>query len=157
MSHKCSNNYSENIMKKLKEADALLIKEYEIFLEGKKIFNNSKNQIINDINKYYADLKQIFENEYNKNKQIVENYITQIEKEFNTIDELLQNNKRIVDKSINYITLLMNQSFFEVKLSDQLQLMEELKLNTFHSINYDISPLQNKKLFSEEKFLQNLF
>ena len=117
-------------MKKLKEADALLIKEYEIFLEGKKIFNNSKNQIINDINKYYADLKQIFENEYNKNKQIVENYITQIEQEFNTIDELLQNNKRIVDKSINYITLLMNQSFFEVKLSDQLQLMEELKLNT---------------------------
>lgn len=30
----------------------------------------------------------------------------------------------------------------------------ELKLNTFHS---NISPLQNKKLFSEEKFLQYLF
>jgi hypothetical protein len=155
MSQKGSNNYSENILKKLKEADSLLIKEYELLLEGKNIFYNSKYQIINDINKYYADLKETFENEYNKNKQIIETHITQIEKEFDTIEELLKNNKRIINKSINYISVLINQSFFEVKLSDHLQLIEELKLNSLlddnnnNKINLFLYQIKNNLLIPQ--------
>lgn len=129
MSQKFSKNYSDIILKKLKEADILLVKEYELFLSGKNVFFNSKYQILNDLNKYYNDLKEAFENEYKKNLNVINNYIIRIEKEFNTIDELLKNNKRIINKGINYMNILMNQNFFEVKLSEQLELMEELKLN----------------------------
>ena len=67
MSQKYSNNFTKNILTKLREADVLLIKEYSIFLSGKNSFFNSKHQLLNDINKYYTDLKESFDNEHKKN------------------------------------------------------------------------------------------
>ena len=44
MSQKYSINFTENILKKLKEADNLIIKEYDLFISGKNSFFNSKTQ-----------------------------------------------------------------------------------------------------------------
>ena len=129
MSQKYSS-FSQNILQKLKEVDALLIKKYKFFLSGKNQFYNMKQQSLNDINKYYNDLRETFENDYKQKLELISNYFTQIDNEFNTIDELLQNNKRIIDKGINNINILMKQSFIEIKLSDQLQLIDELNLNS---------------------------
>ena len=141
MSQKYSINFTENILKKLKEADNLIIKEYDLFISGKNSFFNSKTQIINDINKYYNDIKETFENEHIKNLNLINNYFKNIENEFNNIDELLQNNKRIINKGIKYVNILINQNFMEVKLSDQLQLIDELNLYTLldNNINNKIN------------------
>ena len=141
MSQKYSNNFIDNILKKLKEADDLIIKKYELFISGKNSFFNSKIQILNDINKYFNDIKENFENEHKKNLNFINSYFNEIEKEFFNIDELLQNNKRIINKGINYINILMNQNFIEVKLSDQLQLIQELNLDSLldNNINNKIN------------------
>ena len=117
-------------MEKLQKADSLLTKQYKAFLSGKDLILNSKQQSLIDINKYFNDLKEAFEDEHKKNLIFINNYFNKIEREFNEVDELLQNNKRIVDKGINYINILMKQNFMEVKISDQLQLIDELKLNS---------------------------
>ena len=124
------NKFTENIMSRLKTADILLIKEYNLLISGKNSFFNSKIQLLNDINKYYKDLIESFETEQKKNLDLIDNYFKKIEKEFDDIDQLLQNNKRIINKGINYISILMKQNFIEVKLTDQLQLIDELNLNS---------------------------
>ena len=124
-----NNNFSHNVLQKLKKADNLIIKEYQLFLSGKNSFYNSKNKLLKDINKYYNDLIENFQNEHIKNLNLIQNYFIKIEQEFDDIDKLLQKNKNIINKGINYINILMNQNFMEVKISDQLQLIDELNLN----------------------------
>ena len=80
MSQKYSNNFIDNILKKLKEADDLIIKKYELFISGKNSFFNSKIQILNDINKYFNDIKENFENEHKKNLNFINSYFNEIEK-----------------------------------------------------------------------------
>ena len=123
-----NNNFSHNVLQKLKKADNLMIKEYQLFLSGKNIFNNSKIKLLADINKYYNDLIENVKNEHNKNLNLIQNYFIKIEQEFDDIDKLLQKNKNIINKGINYLNILMNQNFMEVKISDQLQLIDELNL-----------------------------
>lgn len=155
MSEKYSNNFTRNILTKLREADVLLIKEYSLFLSGKNSFFNSKTQLINDINKYYMDLKETFENEHKKNLNLIDVYFKNIEKEFDTIDQILQNNKRIVNKGINYMNILMKANYIEVKLTDQLQLVDELKLNSLlnnddnNKINLFLYKIKNDLLIPE--------
>lgn len=155
MSQKYSNNFTKNILSKLSEMDSLLIKEYSLFLSGKNSFVNSKIQLLNDINKYYKDLIESFENEHKINLNLIENYFKNIEEEFNSIDQLLQNNKRIVNKGINYIDLLMRQNFVEVKLTDQLELIDELNLNSLldnidnNKINLFLYKIKNNLLIPE--------
>ena len=157
MSQKYSNNFTENILTKLKEMDSLLIKEYNFFIFGKNSFINSKIQLLNDINKYYKDLIKSFENEHNLNLNLIENYFKNIEDEFNSIDQLLQNNKRIINKGINYINILMRQNFLEIKLTDQLQLIDELNLNPLldnidnNKINLFLYKIKNNLLIPEIK------
>lgn len=155
MSEKYSNNFTRNILTKLREADVLLIKEYSLFLSGKNSFFNSKTQLLNDINKYYMDLKETFENEHKKNLNLIDVYFKNIEKEFDTIDQILQNNKRIVNKGINYMNILMKANYIEVKLTDQLQLVDELKLNSLlnnddnNKINLFLYKIKNDLLIPE--------
>ena len=78
MSQNNSNKFIENIMQKLKEADILLTKQYEVFLSGKDLFLNSKQLSLININKYYNDLKEAFENEKKKNLNFINNYFNKI-------------------------------------------------------------------------------
>ena len=77
MSQKYSN-FSQNILEKLKEVDALLIKKYKFFLSGKSQFYDIKQQSLNEINKYYNDLREIFENDYKQKFELINNYFTQV-------------------------------------------------------------------------------
>ena len=157
MSQKYSNNFTKNILTKLREADVLLIKEYSIFLSGKNSFFNSKHQLLNDINKYYTDLKESFDNEHKKKLNLIDTYFKNVEKEFDSIDQILQNNKRIVNKGINYINILMKTNFLDIKLTDQLQLIEELNLNSLlnnndnNKINLFLFKIKNNLIIPEIK------
>lgn len=161
MSQKYSN-FSQNILEKLKEVDALLIKKYKFFLSGKSQFYDIKQQSLNEINKYYNDLREIFENDYKQKFELINNYFTQVENEFNIIDELLQNNKRIIDKGINNMNILIKQSFIEIKLSDQLQLIDELKLNSLlddninNKINLFLFQIKNNLLIPKINIDKNV-
>ena len=155
MSQKYSNNFTKNILTKLREADVLLIKEYSLFLSGKNSFFNSKLQLLNDINKYYIDLKESFDNEHKLKLNLIDSYFNNIEKEFESIDQLLQNNKRIVNKGINYMNILIKSNFLDVKLTDQLQLIDELNLNCLlnnndnNKINLFLYKIKNNLLIPE--------
>lgn len=161
MSQKYSN-FSQNILEKLKEVDALLIKKYKFFLSGKSQFYDIKQQSLNEINKYYNDLREIFENDYKQKFELINNYFTQVENEFNIIDELLQKNKRIIDKGINNMNILIKQSFIEIKLSDQLQLIDELKLNSLlddninNKINLFLFQIKNNLLIPKINIDKNV-
>lgn len=135
MSQKYTNNFSYNVLQKLKEADILIIKEYELFLSGKNSFYNSKIKLLNEINQYYKDLIEAFETEQIKHLNLIQNYFKNVDKEFNEIDKLLQKNKNIINKGINYMNILMKQNFMEVKIIDQLELIEELNLNSLLDSN----------------------
>ena len=156
------SNFSQNILEKLKEVDALLIKKYKFFLLGKSQFYDMKHQSLNEINKYYNDLKETFENDYKQKLELINNYFTQVENEFNIIDELLQNNKRIIDKGINNMNILIKQSFIEIKLSDQLQLIDELKLNSLlddninNKINLFLFQIKNNLLIPKINIDKNV-
>lgn len=129
---KTNNNYSylDTILNKLKETDEILIKEYQLFLTGKNYFINEKSKLIMTIDKYFSNLIESFQNEHKNKIYFIEKYYKQKNLEFNEIDELLQKNKRIINKAIRNINTLKTQKFLEVKLSDQLTLIEELELNT---------------------------
>ena len=116
-------DFSEKVISKLKQADDLLIKKYQFFIQGKNAFNQSKTNLINYTNKFYDDLKETFENDRAKNLELINNYFSKVKQEFDKVDELLQNNKRIVDKGLNYINILKRQNFIEIKLVDQLDLI----------------------------------
>ena len=96
-------DFSEKVISKLKQVDELLIKKYNFFMQGKNAFINSKTDLINYINKFYDDLKETFENDRTKNLELINNYFNKIKQEFDKIDELLQNNKRTINKGLNYI------------------------------------------------------
>ena len=123
-------DFSEKVISKLKQVDELLIKKYNFFMQGKNAFINSKTDLINYINKFYDDLKETFENDRTKNLELINNYFNKIKQEFDKIDELLQNNKRTINKGLNYINILKKQNFIEIKLVDQLDLIEQLNLNS---------------------------
>ena len=135
------SSFIDKILTKLQQADDLLIKEYEFFIKGKNSFLKSETGITSLINKFYSDLKEAFETDHEKNINLLNNYFIKIKKEFDKIDELLQKNKRIINKGINYINILKNQNFIEIKLVDQIELIDELKLNELlnNNINNDIN------------------
>ena len=154
-SQKSSYNFPEKIISKLKQADDLLIKEYEFFISGKNSFINSHNELVKYINKFYDDLKEAFESDRDKNLNLINNYFYKIKEEFDKIDELLQNNKRIIDKGLNYINILKNQNFIEIRLVDQLELIEQLNLNSLldnninNKINVFLFQIKNNMLIPE--------
>ena len=128
------NNFPEKIISKLKQADDLLIKEYELFTSGKKSFIENQSKLTDYINKFFNDLKEAFELDRTKHLKLINDYFSKIKEEFDKIDELLQNNKRIINKGMNYINILKNQNFLEVRLVDQLELIEQLNLNSLLEI-----------------------
>ena len=148
-------DFSEKVISKLKQADELLIKKYNFFIEGKNTFTQSKNDLIYYINKFYDDLKETFENDRVKNLELINNYFIKIKQEFDKIDELLQNNKRTVNKGLNYINILKTQNFIEIKLVDQLDLIEQLNLNSLlddnvnNQINLFLFQIKNNLLIPE--------
>ena len=148
-------DFSEKVISKLKQADELLIKKYNFFIQGKNTFTQSKNDLIYYINKFYDDLKETFENDRVKNLELINNYFIKIKQEFDKIDELLQNNKRTVNKGLNYINILKTQNFIEIKLVDQLDLIEQLNLNSLlddnvnNQINLFLFQIKNNLLIPE--------
>ena len=148
-------DFSEKVISKLKQADDLLIKKYQFFIQGKNAFNQSKSDLINYTNKFYDDLKETFENDRAKNLELINNYFSKVKQEFDKVDELLQNNKRIVDKGLNYINILKRQNFIEIKLVDQLDLIEQLNLNSLlddninNQINLFLFQIKNNMLIPE--------
>ena len=148
-------DFSEKVISKLKQVDELLIKKYDFFMQGKNAFINSKTDLINYINKFYDDLKETFENDRTKNLELINNYFNKIKQEFDKIDELLQNNKRTINKGLNYINILKKQNFIEIKLVDQLDLIEQLNLNSLlddnvnNQINLFLFQIKNNMLIPE--------
>ena len=148
-------DFTDKIISKLTQADELIIKEYEFFISGKNSFFNCQNELINTINKFYNDLKEAFELDQGKNINLINNYFIKAKQEFDKIDELLQNKKRIINKGLNYINLLKNQNFIEVKLVDQLELIEQLNLNSLldnninNKINLFLFKIKNNMLIPE--------
>ena len=61
-------NFPNKILSKLKQADEIIIKEYQFFTSGKNTFNNSQTELIKYINKFYDDLKEAFESDRAKIK-----------------------------------------------------------------------------------------
>ena len=149
------NNFPEKIISKLKQADDLLIKEYELFTSGKKSFIENQSKLTDYINKFYNDLKEAFESDRTKHLKLINDYFSKIKEEFDKIDELLQNNKRIINKGMNYINILKNQNFLEVRLVDQLELIEQLNLNSLldndinNKINLFLFKIKNNMLIPE--------
>ena len=149
------NNFPEKIITKLKQADDLLIKEYELFTSGKKSFIENQSKLTDYINKFYNDLKEAFESDRSKHLKLINDYFSKIKEEFDKIDELLQNNKRIINKGMNYINILKNQNFLEVRLVDQLELIEQLNLNSLldndinNKINLFLFKIKNNMLIPE--------
>ena len=149
------SSFIDKILTKLQQADDLLIKEYEFFIKGKNSFLKSETDITSLINKFYSDLKEAFETDHEKNINLLNNYFIKIKKEFDKIDELLQKNKRIINKGINYINILKNQNFIEIKLVDQIELIDELKLNELlnnninNEINLFLFQIKNNMLIPE--------
>ena len=149
------NNFPEKIISKLKQADDLLIKEYELFTSGKKSFIENQSKLTDYINKFYNDLKEAFESDRSKHLKLINDYFSKIKEEFDKIDELLQNNKRIINKGMNYINILKNQNFLEVRLVDQLELIEQLNLNSLldndinNKINLFLFKIKNNMLIPE--------
>ena len=158
LSQNLSSNFIDKILSKLQQADNLIIKEYELFLEGKNSFFKSETDLTTLINKFYTDLKEAFEVDHEKNINLIKNYFIKIKDEFNKIDELLQKNKRIINKGINYINILKNQNFIDIKLVDQIELIEELKLNDLldnnvnNEINLFLFQIKNNMLIPEINF-----
>ena len=140
-SQKLFNNFPEKILSKLKQADDLLIKEYELFMNVKNTFTESQTKLVQYINKFFDDLKEAFESERSKHLKLINEYCSKIKQEFDKVDELLQNNKRIINKGLNYINILKNQNFIEIRLVDQLELIEQLNLNALldNNINNKIN------------------
>ncbi len=127
-----NGNYAfmDNILKKLSETDNILIKEYQLFISGKTAFEEEKDKLLQTVNIYFSNLIESFQNEHQKKIEFLETYYKNITSEFNEIDMILQKNKRIINKAISNINTLKTQNFLEVKLSDQLTLIEELELNS---------------------------
>ena len=154
-SQKLFNNFPEKILSKLKQADDLLIKEYELFMNGKNTFTESQTKLVQYINKFFDDLKEAFESERSKHLKLINEYCSKIKQEFDKVDELLQNNKRIINKGLNYINILRNQNFIEVRLVDQLELIEQLNLNSLlddnvnNKINLFLFKIKNNMLIPE--------
>ena len=154
-SQKCSYNFPDKIISKLSQVDELLIKEYNFFLQGKNSFTEKEQELINNINKFYDDLKEAFESDREKYLSLLNNYFSKVKEEFNKIDELLQNNKRIINKGMNYINILKSQNFIEIKLIDQLELIEQLNLNALlddnvnNKINLFLFQIKNNMLIPE--------
>ena len=154
-SQKIVQDFPDKIITKLKQADELIIKEYDFFTSGKNTFINNQNELINNINKFYNDLKEAFEIDHNNNINYINNYFSKVKKEFDKVDELLQNKKRIIDKGLNYISLLKNQNFIEIQLVDQLELIEQLNLNSLldnninNKINLFLFQIKNNMLLPE--------
>ena len=154
-SQKCSYNFPDKIISKLTQVDELLIKEYNFFLQGKNSFIEKEQELINNINKFYDDLKEAFESDREKYLNLLNNYLSKVKEEFNKIDELLQNNKRIINKGMNYINILKSQNFIEIKLIDQLELIEQLNLNALlddnvnNKINLFLFQIKNNMLIPE--------
>jgi len=148
-------NFPDKILSKLKQADDIIIKEYEFFLSGKNSFNNSQTELFKYINKFYDDLKEAFESDRAKNLKLINDYFSKVKEEFDKIDELLQNNKRTINKGLNYINILKNQNFIEIRLVDQLELIEQLNLNSLldnninNKINLFLFQIKNNMLIPE--------
>ena len=148
-------NFPDKILSKLKQADDIIIKEYEFFLSGKNSFNNSQTELFKYINKFYDDLKEAFESDRAKNLKLINDYFSKVKEEFDKIDELLQNNKRTINKGLNYINILKNQNFIEIRLVDQLELIEQLNLNSLldnninNKINFFLFQIKNNMLIPE--------
>ena len=154
-SQNTSANFTEKILSKLQQADSLLIKEYEFFLSGKNSFNKSQLDLVSYINKFYSDLIEAFESDRVKYLSLINDYFNKIKEEFDKVDELLQNNKRIINKGLNYINILKNQNFIEIRLVDQLELIEQLNLNALldnninNKINVFLFQIKNNMLIPE--------
>ena len=148
-------NFPDKILSKLKQVDDIIIKEYEFFLSGKNSFNNSQTELFKYINKFYDDLKEAFESDRAKNLKLINDYFSKVKEEFDKIDELLQNNKRTINKGLNYINILKNQNFIEIRLVDQLELIEQLNLNSLldnninNKINLFLFQIKNNMLIPE--------
>ena len=148
-------NFPDKILSKLKQADDIIIKEYEFFLSGKNSFNTSQTELFKYINKFYDDLKEAFESDRAKNLKLINDYFSKVKEEFDKIDELLQNNKRTINKGLNYINILKNQNFIEIRLVDQLELIEQLNLNSLldnninNKINLFLFQIKNNMLIPE--------
>lgn len=148
-------NFPDKILSKLKQADDIIIKEYQFFSSGKNSFNNSQIELNKYINKFYDDLKEAFESDRAKNLKLINDYFSKVKEEFDKIDELLQNNKRTINKGLNYINILKNQNFIEIRLVDQLELIEQLNLNSLldnninNKINLFLFQIKNNMLIPE--------
>ena len=148
-------NFPDKILSKLKQADEIIIKEYQFFTSGKSTFNNSQTELIKYINKFYDDLKEAFESDRAKNLKLINDYFSKVKAEFDKIDELLQNNKRTINKGLNYINILKSQNFIEIRLVDQLELIEQLNLNSLldnninNKINIFLFQIKNNMLIPE--------
>ncbi len=148
-------NFPDKILSKLKQADDIIIKEYQFFTSGKNTFNNSQTELIKYINKFYDDLKEAFESDRAKNLKLINDYFSKVKAEFDKIDELLQNNKRTINKGLNYINILKSQNFIEIRLVDQLELIEQLNLNSLldnninNKINLFLFQIKNNMLIPE--------
>ena len=148
-------NFPDKILSKLKQADEIIIKEYQFFTSGKNSFNNSQIELNKYINKFYDDLKEAFESDRAKNLKLINDYFSKVKAEFDKIDELLQNNKRTINKGLNYINILKSQNFIEIRLVDQLELIEQLNLNSLldnninNKINLFLFQIKNNMLIPE--------
>lgn len=130
-----SNSYLPNIVKKLNEIDKVLIKEYQLLISGKNNFIIERENLTNTINNYYNSLKNSFEEEHKIKLKFINEYFDYKMKEFNEIDNLLQNNKTIINNAIKNINIILNQNFITIRLIEQISLIDELKINTLNDDN----------------------